>query len=539
MRRSIQRCAALLRPHGWLCALAAGSAVCSVAVSVLLREYLGGVLDGILQSAVDWPRAAAVLGLGFVLSTALTYGKSWSVTRLLHGLRARLYRNAYAFLLYDEAGDFSLGELSSLLSNDVMAVINAVNRIFSNILSNLFFFLFSLAVIWGISPVIAAVTVLAAAVPSAAVTALSKRQKEQQQQYMAELAKVNNTAADGLFSLESVKANALEEQYSRQYSSALDGLLGRKRRLAKTQALLTAPSVFCAFAIQLVIIVVSGWFTAVGAIPVASFFVVITLMEYIVNPVMSLENSLMAVRSLNVSLKRLEKLLEDRKDAAPEVPAASAAPSVSLRDVSFAYTPGHPVLERFSLQMEPGKCHYIVGANGAGKSTLIKLAGGLLRPSAGSVLLCGREAADIPKGGLSSYISVMPQEPVLFSDTVLENIRLRQPELSREVVIEACRRAGVHEDIMALPEQYDTLLSENGGTLSGGQKQRLSLARTILRDSPVMLFDEPTAALDDGHARQAAELIQSLAGEKVVAVITHDTRLRTEEGHVIRLEGGR
>lgn len=179
----------------------------------------------------------------------------------------------------------------------------------------------------------------------------------------------------------------------------------------------------------------------------------------------------------------------------------------------------------------------LLGANGAGKSTLIKLIGGVLQPDAGRVLLCGRDISLLERGALAGYLSVMPQEPVLFSDSVLENLRLYQPGISRDDVAAVCKRVGIHQEILALPEQYDTVLSENGGTLSGGQKQRLSLARTLLRDRPIMIFDEPTAALDDAHAAQAAALIRELAETRVVIAITHDARMDLGGAEVVQLGG--
>lgn len=535
----MKRLRTLLRPHTALCCVTAGAVCLSVAVNVLLREYLGTLLDSILQQQVRWSGAAAVLAVGFLLSALLLFGKSWSTSRLLHSLKARLYQDAYSFLLGQDSGGLSLGELSSLLSNDVTAVTNSVNRIFTKLLSDIFCFVFSLAVICRIAPVIAVVVVLSAAIPAAIVTALSRRQQEERQQYMKELAQVNEAAARGLFSLESVKANELEEPYDRQYSRSLSQLLDKRRRLSRTEALLTAPSVFCAFAVQIAIIVVSGAFAASGAISAGSFVVITALMSYIVDPVMGLENSLLALRSLKVSLQRLDTFLgaADTAGFAEPRPVSDAAPGVTLEDVSFAYTPGRNVLEHISLQLTPGRCHMLLGANGAGKSTLIKLIGGVLQPDAGRVLLCGRDISLLERGALAGYLSVMPKEPVLFSDSMLENLRLYQPGISRDDVAAVCKRVGIHQEILALPEQYDTVLSENGGTLSGGQKQRLSLARTLLRDRPIMIFDEPTAALDDAHAAQAAALIRELAETRVVIAITHDARMDLGGAEVIQLGG--
>lgn len=181
-----------------------------MAVNVLLRSYLGGCLDGILVGEIRWSGAAVALGVGFAASIAASCGKSRSVQQLQHSLRGDLYRRAYGYLLWDYQGEQTLGEFSSVLSNDVTAVVNGVNRVLSKLLSDGACFLLSVGVIAAIHPVIALAAVLGAAVPAGFVALLGRRQKEQRQQYMQELEQVNRAASDGLFSLEAVKADALE-----------------------------------------------------------------------------------------------------------------------------------------------------------------------------------------------------------------------------------------------------------------------------------------------------------------------------------------
>lgn len=276
-----------------------------------------------------------------------------------------------------------------------------------------------------------------------------------------------------------------------------------------------------------------AYFAAKGKISAGSFLTIMTLMNYIIDPVMSIENSLLSIHSLNVSLWRLEKLLGNKPfQIFSESPSTNPA-SVEIRNITFGYTSSRNILNNFSLRLNPGRCYFLLGGNGAGKSTLIKLIGGVIHPSSGQIFLCGNKANDIQS--LVSYLSIMPQEPVLFSDSILENIRLYEPELTQHAVENACKKVGLHEQILCLPNGYETILSENGAPLSGGQKQRLSLARTILRNKPIMIFDEPTAALDAAHATQAAQVIEELAQKRVVIVITHDTRLNFSEGNIIRL----
>lgn len=217
---------------------------------------------------------------------------------------------------------------------------------------------------------------------------------------------------------------------------------------------------------------VSGWFTATARITPGQLLIVISLMEYIINPVMSLENSMQAVRGLTVSLGRLDMLLFGEERAvhpAEDLPKPDVDRGIAFRNVSFSYTPERKVLDDLSFRMDRGQCWCILGANGAGKSTLIKLLGGVLKPDEGGITLCGRDGAALTGAERGRILSVMPQEPVVFSDTVLENIRLRREDISREAVVALCKRIGFHEDVMALPEGYDTELSEGAAPSPAGR----------------------------------------------------------------------
>lgn len=243
----------VLRPHFGLCGVAVGTTLFSVIASVLLRKYLGSLLDRIAVEPIQWVTTLAILCIGIFLFVVLSYGKAWSISRLLHNIKAQFYQSTASFLLYQYSNDFSLGELSSLLSNDVNIVANSINRIFTKLLSDTFFFLCSLGVIFFISPSLALIVLFAATIPAFLITFFSKRQQLQRQEYMKELAVINEKASQGLFSLESVKANVLEENYTNHYLRSLKQLWHSCRRLEKTQAMLTAPSVFSAFSMQIIL----------------------------------------------------------------------------------------------------------------------------------------------------------------------------------------------------------------------------------------------------------------------------------------------
>lgn len=204
----------------------------------------------------------------------------------------------------------------------------------------------------------------------------------------------------------------------------------------------------------------------------------------------------------------------------------------------FAYPDGTEVFRELSLTLAPGRLHILRWENGAGKSTLVRLICGALRPQTGSILLLGEPTAALSPGQIAARVAAMPQEDVILGGSVLENLLLCRPDATRQQAVEACKRAGIHDEIMALAEGYDTVLTGNGGMLSGGQRQRFSFARTLLRDAPVMLFDEPSAALDDVYCAQLRQELEALSRERTVLVITHDLRMIGGDCDMVDLKGG-
>ena len=203
--------------------------------------------------------------------------------------------------------------------------------------------------------------------------------------------------------------------------------------------------------------------------------------------------------------------------------------------MSFAYPGGKDILHGMTFCLRPGKIHLLRGANGSGKSTLVRLLCGTLHPQKGDIVLMGIDAKTLQPQDYESLIAVMPQENILLAGTVMENLLLCQPTATREQATAACQKADIHETILSLPDGYDTYLTENGGVLSGGQKQRISFARTLLRDAPIMIFDEPSAALDDARCVQMHAMLEELSREKIVLLITHDARMLRETDDVLEL----
>jgi ABC-type multidrug transport system ATPase subunit len=217
---------------------------------------------------------------------------------------------------------------------------------------------------------------------------------------------------------------------------------------------------------------------------------------------------------------------------------ARATGDVALEDVSFGYGAERPVLSGVSLRVGPGERLALMGPSGAGKSTLGALVARFFDPTAGRVLIDGRDARDCSLAWLREQVAVVLQDTVLFSGTVHDNIAYAT-DASREQVVAAARSAAAHEFICALPKGYDTDLGPQGLALSGGQRQRIGVARTLLRDPPILVLDEPTSGLDAASETAVLDGLQALMRGRTTILITHSPRLAGTADRVLELSGGR
>ena len=229
----------------------------------------------------------------------------------------------------------------------------------------------------------------------------------------------------------------------------------------------------------------------------------------------------------------------DVKNAPDAVPMGPFRRRIRFDDVDFAYEPDRPVLRDVSLAVEPGSITAIVGPTGSGKSTLVSLLLRLFDPDSGSVSIDGVDLRALDVDSLRGNVSVALQENVLFGMSVRDNIRYVVPDASDERVLEAARVACVDEYVAGLPEGLDTVLSDRGGKLSTGQRQRLSIARAIVKNAPILILDEPTAALDAYTEHRVLERLSAWGEGRAIFLITHRISTIQQADRILYLDGGR
>jgi ATP-binding cassette subfamily B protein len=214
---------------------------------------------------------------------------------------------------------------------------------------------------------------------------------------------------------------------------------------------------------------------------------------------------------------------------------------IVLEDVSFHYPtrPDVSALEGVSLTIRPGETVALVGPSGAGKTTVIQLIQRFWDPAGGRVTLDGIDLRDMARGDFRQAMALVPQDPVIFATSALENIRLGRPGASPAEVEDAARAAHAHDFISTLPQGYDTPLGERGVMLSGGQRQRIALARAILRDAPLLLLDEATSALDAESESLVQAAVHRLSQGRTTVVVAHRLATVKKADRIVVFDGGR
>ncbi|MDT7837242.1 ABCB family ABC transporter ATP-binding protein/permease [Aquabacterium sp. OR-4] len=250
-------------------------------------------------------------------------------------------------------------------------------------------------------------------------------------------------------------------------------------------------------------------------------------------------------REIKQSLTDLDKvfgLLEREREVADAPGAADLQVRhgvLRFENVSFAYDPSRPILHGVSFEIPAGQTLAVVGASGAGKSTLARLMYRFYDVSEGRITIDGQDIRQVTQASLRRAIGIVPQDTVLFNDTVGYNIAYGRPGVGREAVEAAARAAHIHQFIAATPKGYETLVGERGLKLSGGEKQRVAIARTLLKNPPVMIFDEATSALDSANERAIQAELKSAAQGKTALVIAHRLSTVVDAHTIVVLDGGR
>ena len=351
------------------------------------------------------------------------------------------------------------------------------------------------------------------------------------------MSRLGSMAIENLQSPREVRAYNLEDREIARYGAESAGMVRQLARSVRYEKALS-PLLEIVAAIGIAFAV---WVGASTGLRLDDLLLILTALYMGYDPVKKLGRVSQQVRVARVGLDRIQQVLDAPDDVpapAQPVPLGRARGALSLDGVSFAYGE-EPVLRDVALEIPAGQSVAIVGPSGSGKSTLINLIPRFFDPTGGVVRLDGHDLRTLAPADIRSNLALVSQEPVLFNDSIRENIRLGRLAASDAEVDEAARLAGALDFIRSLPQGMDTLVGERGSSLSGGQRQRVAIARAFLRDAPVLLLDEATSALDTDSERAIQGALRELMRGRTTLIIAHRFSTIRDVDRVVVLEGGR
>ena len=349
-------------------------------------------------------------------------------------------------------------------------------------------------------------------------------------------------AVDSLLNFETVKYFAAERREADRYDQAMAGYEDAAVSTATSLALLNGGQAVIIAGALVSVMGMAAQGVLSGAMTVGDFVMANAYVIQLTAPLGFLGTVYREIRQALVDMQAMFALLEEPAEIVDRPGAvALEAPrgAVAFDHVDFGYEPERPILRDVSFAVPPGGSLAVVGPTGAGKSTIGRLLFRFYDATAGAVRVDGHDVRDLTQESLRAAIGVVPQDTVLFNDTIAYNIAYGREGAGRDEIEAAARAARIHDFIAALPKGYDTMVGERGLKLSGGEKQRVAIARTILKNPPILILDEATSALDTQTEREIQSELAALSRDRTVLTIAHRLSTVVEADEIIVLEAGR
>ena len=481
----------------------------------------------------------------FIIKGAATYGHQVILSKISNAILANNQRALFAKLMSESVGFFSDRHSSEFLAR-LTAGANSVTQVLSLLINAVGRDVLSLiglvAVMVSQDPKMSLLGFLVAPPAMLVLRKLVKRIKGLAHTQFTGTADIMETMQESLQGIRTVKAFTLEGAMRERIDASITAVENNANKMARVSNR-ASPLMETLGGLAVAGGLMYGGYSvvALGATP-GQFFSFLTAFLLAYEPAKRLARLNL---ELNSSLIGARKLLEiiDSPASEPEdddkPPLKLTEARVELREVSFAYRPNELVLDRMSFVAEPGKVTALVGPSGGGTSTVLALLLRFYEATSGDILIDGQAISDVSRKSLRGQTAYVGQDVYLFRDTIGANIAFGRRDASRDEIIAAAKAACAHDFITGFPLGYDTPVGEHGTQLSGGQRQRIAVARALLRNAPLILLDEATAALDSESEKQVQEAIEHLCQNRTTIVIAHRLHTIMHADTILVVEGGR
>jgi ATP-binding cassette subfamily B protein len=477
------------------------------------------------------PLFAIIVGL-FLAKGAASYWQSVLSARIANDMVARTQQRIFAHVLAQRIRFFerySSDDLNMRVNMGTSAIGSILNQVVLNGARDGATVVALLSVMIYQDWPLTLICILVVPFVFLAITRLLKRIKVLMQQEMLSVVELNKHVRELVQGIKVIKSYNLEPIIKDDSKAVIASIQDRSNRVAALQAA-PVPIIDTIGGVGIgLTILYAGYRSVYSDYDPGTFLSFVTALLLALDPARRLSNLRVSLRASLVGVGMVHSLLEDNEPDQEELPANTQpfrpqrgeGLAVTIRNVSFSYDSATEVLQSISLDIKPGEMIALVGPSGAGKSTLFSLLLGFHRPKSGQIFIGGRGMETIPNNALRDQIAYVSQSNFIFSGTIRENLTLRHSGITKDKLDAACKAVGLKDYIEGLPKGYDTNVGELGSLISGGQAQRLNIARAIIKDAPILLFDEVTSALDADNEELVRSYMHSQAGKKTILVIAH------------------
>jgi ATP-binding cassette subfamily B protein len=533
------------------------AAAATLAVPLAFR----GVVDtGLTSDAIDLQFIyllilAAVLA---AMTASRYYMMSWLGERVVADIRQRVFENVLRQSpRYFET--LQTGEVLSRLTSDTTLVQTLVGSSISIALRSLVMLIGGMTMMLVTSAWLAGVMIVLLAIIVLPLWALGRRVRKMSRTSQDKVADTSAMAGEVLNAITTVQAFTREPHEQQRFNAAVETAFLEARKRITMRSVLTAMAIVMSFGVIVFVLWIGAQQVTAGVMTLGELTQFVLYAVLIAGSIGALSETWGDLQRAAGAMERLVELMQAPPDLVYRDTTASQEPISSLsqsqsqsqsldqvdavvfQDVSFAYSsrPNFMAVNHLSFAVPQGARYALVGPSGAGKSTLFAMLLRFYAPTAGQIAILGRDITHWPVSELRNLIGIVPQEPIIFASSAMENIRYGKLDASDEEVIAAAKTAHADGFISALPEGYGSFLGERGVRLSGGQKQRISIARAILKNPPILLLDEATSALDAESEREVQLALDSVLPGRTSLTIAHRLATVLRADSILVLEEGR
>ncbi len=523
----------------------------SRATSGSLKEYFSDYANYFINQRVeDHGQISALVTICvmvivlFFLKNLFGYLAKYFISSLQNGMLKDIRYQVYEKIVELPVSFFTekrKGDFISRITNDVLVIQNSFLKMLEMFVKEPLTIIFTLLGMILISWQLTVFVFIFLPISGGIISAIGKKLKSDSTKAQEESAHFLSITEETLSSLQIIKGFNAEERFKSIFGDSVQRLNNILNSLLHRQQLASPLSEFLGVVVITVILWFGGRMVLIdGNMDAATFIGFLTLTYNILTPAKNISKASYSVREGNASAERVLEIIEREvtiKDAPDAVVKKDFTTSITLENVSFAYAE-EKVLKNFSMRVEKGKTVALVGQSGSGKSTIANLVTRFYDIQEGAIKIDGINIKKVTKHSLRDLMGLVTQDSILFNETVRNNISLGKVDATEDEVINALKVANAWEFVAELPKGLDTNIGDGGGKLSGGQKQRLSIARAVLKDSPIMILDEATSALDTESEKLVQEALDKMTRDRTSIVIAHRLSTIQNADNIIVMQRG-